>query len=135
MKKLIILLAMCVMVFCTSCDRSKPVLLFSPSEIEYGHFGFQDAKTDFDAGKKIYFVVYNPKPFTSDIMRLQTLKLDLKAPSYGITLVQGRDIEIDKSMPYFTGSFVVYAPGYYMLRVFSRDNFNLPLVESGFNVK
>lgn len=114
--------------------NNKAVIFFSDKKIDIDFTPERD-KTVFAPGQKIYFVLYTQEPFTTDMMRVQVLKLEQKSSIYTPSLVQGRDIEIDMSMPYFTDSLVLYSTGYYLLRVFSKDRLLTPIAESDFKVE
>jgi len=133
MKKFVFLFLFLPLLLC-GCNREKATILLSSRPIDAQNFEAFSMKSLFKPGEKIYYVLLNPEPFTSGKARLQILKLDIKAPYYGIDISQGRDIEIDTSKQYILGNFVLHRNGYYALRIFANEIYAYPLAETHFQV-
>lgn len=119
----------------SGCNKDKAAILLSPIPIAQETFSLNNMQTVFREGQGVYFVLLNPKPFTNSVLKLQIIQLSDKVPIYGYTIAQGRDIEIDKNKDYATGSFYLYREGYYVIRIFSKDDLNKPLAESYFKIE
>jgi len=133
MKRYLVLLVSLI-VLLSGCNLEKAFILFSSDPITVDTFSLDKRKVSFLTEQRIYFVLYNPKPFTSSVLRLQILKLDRKTPYYEMSIVQGRDIEIDASKDYATDYFCLHQEGYYILRLFSKDKLEKPIAEAYFEV-
>jgi len=133
MKNIFILLS-CLIILLSGCDKEKPVIFFSREPFNLSFMKYNNFKTLFQEGDRVYFFLYNPKPFGSNMMRLQILKLDRKAPFFGISLAMSRDVEIDKSLNYYTDYFCLHKQGSYVLRIFSMDRLDKPVSQAEFEV-
>ena len=134
MKKIFLLLLLSIFLItgCNNKDKEQGAILFSSKPIDQ-YFTFDKAETNFYTGQKINFVVLNPKPFTSDTLRLQIIRNNMKSKVF-MDLVHARDIEIDKTKFYAINSFCVYQDGRHIVRIFSPDNIDTPLAEGIINI-
>jgi hypothetical protein len=119
----------------SACEKKNTYIFFSSRPITAQTFRFETAEKVFAKGEKINFVVVTQEKFTNPVMRLQVLKIDDKLALYGYTLAHARDIEIDIEQNNFISDFYLHNAGYYMLRVFSKDNLDKPVAENNFWVK
>lgn len=133
MKKFIYIFILGTTLLLSGCDKNKAGILFSSSPITKS-FSIYDAKVEFDKDQKIYFVFYNPKSFTTNQLRLQVIKIDQKWPAESLSIEYGQDININASNHFVLDYFVIHNTGYYVLRIFSPDNYKHPLIESDFKV-
>lgn len=122
------------LVLLCGCDREERAMIFFSSKPITQEFTFDKAENNFELKNKIYFVLYNPKPYTCNVVKLQVLKSEDKSSVFVSTIAQAREIEIDPDNPYILNSFVLYSEGNYWLRVFSRDNLEVPIAEANFRV-
>ena len=134
MKKYLLLLLLIASLSFSGCNRDKALIFFSTKPITVETFTIDKVATEFFEGEKIYFALFNPKPFTSNALRLQALKIDRKAPYYGYAMAHGRDIEIDQTLNYATDYFCIHQEGYYILRIFSMDKLKKPIAEAEFEI-
>jgi hypothetical protein len=134
MKKFFVLILLTITLLTGCKKQDKALIFFSSNSISAETFSIDKAEQFFTAGKKINFVLLNPKPFTSPILRLQVLKVNDKLAVYGYSIEHARDVEIDMSKHYAINSFVLYREGYYILRIFSKDALNEPIAEADFRV-
>lgn len=118
----------------SGCNKEKALIFYRSKPIVWGEFTVNDAELHFNREKRIYFILYNPKPFTTNILRLQILKIERKYQSQSIKIIYGKDIGINPSKPYVTDYFVLQQSGYYRLRIFSPDKYYVPLAEADFHV-
>jgi len=136
MKKFLTLI--CIFVFLlTGCDKDKEksAIFFSSGQITPENFSLEKYQNTFEVGKRIDFLLYNPKPLTNSIIRLQVLKLESNGFASGYSIAYGRDIEINTKLNYATDCFYLHQEGNYALRIFSRDNYETPIAEGMFSVK
>ncbi|MDD3593502.1 MAG: hypothetical protein PHX18_02630 [Candidatus Gastranaerophilales bacterium] len=82
----------------------------------------------------INFVLIFPKGIKSDAIRLQLLKKSAMSYMWGYTIERGKDYSVPPGKSYLTGTFYVYEPGRYMIRMFSHSDFVRPLAEFDFGV-
>lgn len=136
MRRILFLLTICAVltILLYGCDKEKALIFFSSKPITQNSFTVDKAEVNFYPGQRIYFVLLNPKPFTSNAVRLQILKIDHKPPFYAFSIAQTRDMEIDTAVQYATDYFCLHKDGYYILRIFSMDNLSKPLAEADFKV-
>jgi len=133
MKNYFLLCTLLIFLLC-GCDRQKAAIFVSSKPIDAQNFEVSNMRSLFKPGQKIYYILLNPKPFLSSKIRLQILKVDYKGSFFGVNLIRGRDIEIDKQKQYITGDFVIHQNGYYALRIFANDIYECPLAETHFQV-
>lgn len=134
MKKTLLLVLFLTTLFLSGYKKDKALVFFSHSPISMDSFTIDKTSVSFQEGQRIHFVLFNPKPFTSSILRVQILKIDRKAPAYGVSISQAKDIEIDQNENYVTDYFCLHQEGYYYLRIFSSDKMKKPLAEADFQV-
>lgn len=135
MKKFFLTLLTGFCIFLSGCDRQKPAIFFSSAPIEKETFAPQKMEKTFKVGQKIYFVVYYPKGFPSDCIRLQTISRRRDVPFYGISIEQVRDVSVKKGGMLYCGTFYFYRKNLYYLRVFSPEDWNMPLVQESFMIE
>lgn len=129
MKKTILLLLIFSLCLFSGCAKKEnAMILFSSNTIDR-NFDLSKNETVFTTAQRINFVLLNPNPFTSDILRLQILISNIKTGSF-LDIAQARDIEIDPNKHYAMGSFCVYRDGKYIVRIFSKDDLDVPLAEA-----
>ena len=95
MKNYFLLCTLLIFLLC-GCDRQKAAVFVSSKPIDAQNFEVSNMRSLFKPGQKIYYILLNPKPFLSSKIRLQILKVDYKGSFFGVNLIRGRDIEIDK---------------------------------------
>lgn len=131
-----ILLIVCVfMLMLSGCDKDKAAIFLSSEPITPENYSIDKYRKAFNQEQRINFLLYTPKPLTSNIIRIQVLKLDNNGFASGYSIVHARDIEIDNSLNYVTDYFCLYRQGNFALRIFSRDNYETPIAEASFTVK
>lgn len=132
MRKVLLIFFFALFLLC-GCNREKAAILFSSEPITK-EFTLDKAGNQFKIGQKIYFVLYNPKPYTGNVLKIQVLKADDKMTVFVPTIAHAREIEINPDNPYVVNNFVLHSAGNYWLRVFSRDNLEAPIAEANFKV-
>lgn len=119
----------------SGCDKDKPVILFTSGEITPENFSMDKFKKTFSVGERIDFLFYHPKPLKYNVVRLQVLKINFVEPWFNYSIAYGKDINADLTLNYVTDHFYLHQDGCYMLRIFSREDYNNPIAEAGFLVK
>ena len=133
MKKLIISLFLCL-VFCCSCSKNKPGILFNHQPITEKNI-YNHSKI-FPLGSRIYYVILMPKKVESRYLYLQIVKRDNDYGRIGYDLIMTRDIRLkDEEVNYFTDYFVINQKGYYEMQVYSKDNPQKVFTSAEFYVK
>jgi len=119
----------------TACIWDKDaVILLSPEPIEPGNFEFYDKMPVFTSLQKIYFILLSKEPIESEKLRVQVLKIDRKYPAFKVEPAYCVDINRGPEKHYVMGHFVLHSDGNFFIRIFSHDNFELPIAETEFLV-
>ncbi|MDD3012111.1 MAG: hypothetical protein PHC34_00210 [Candidatus Gastranaerophilales bacterium] len=134
MKKVILIICSLLLLI-SGCDKEKSAIFFSSSTITPENFSIENCQNTFQVGQRINFLLYNPKPLTNNIIKLQVVKLESNGFASGYSIAYARDIEIDTRMNYATDCFYLHKEGNYVLRIFSRNDFLTPVAEQIFTVK
>ena len=135
MKKIIFIIFLSTIIFCGcefALDNENAAIFFSPIAITKENADPSMAQNTFDIGQPIFFCIYSKTPFNSNEGRLQILKKDHISQMYGYSVVYGKDILLNPAQNYYTDSFTIYSEGYYLLRIFSKNNPNEPLAQNTF---
>lgn len=135
MKKIIFIIILSTIVFCGcefALDHENAAIFFSPRPITKEGFDEEMIQNTFEQGQSIYFCIYSKIPFNTNEGRLQIFKKDPKTQLYGYSLEQGKDIVLNPVKNYYTDSFAIYSEGYYLIRIFSKNNPNEPLAQNTF---
>ena len=136
MKKFLTVLILVFAVFLGGCDRERPAIFFSSHPIDKNTFNpDQVSNKNFWVGQKIYFLVYYPKGFPTNSIRLQVITKKDDVKFYGIDIVQVRDVHVKQGSMIYRGSFCLYKNSLHYLRVFSPDDWYVPLVQDWFWVR
>ena len=136
MKKILTVFFLIFTIFLEGCSKEQPAILFSSNPIDKNTFSNDyTSNKNFRVGQKIYFLIYYPKGFPTNSIRLQiiTKKDDIKF--YGIDIVQVRDIYVKQGDIIYLGSFCLYKNSLHYLRVFSSNDWNVPLIQDWFWVR
>lgn len=120
-------------VFLSGCNKNKPVLLFNSNPITKQTVG--NYSNVFESGQKIYYVILNKKGFKNDIIRIQVVKKEEKAESWGYAINYSKDVKVDQSKNYYIDYFVINREGSYFMQAFYLDNFDTAFVRNPFTVK
>jgi hypothetical protein len=134
MKKFLLFIFACTILL-SGCDKEKAAIFFTSGAITPENFSVQKCQKVFNVGQRIDFLLYNPKPLTNSVIRIQVLKIDSNEFVSGFTIAHARDIEINTRLNYATDYFYLYQEGAYMLRIFSKSNLEKPIAEEGFYVR
>lgn len=134
MKKLICLLLflMLVVTACTGADKAS--ILFNKYPISEKNI--YDYSTVFTSGKRIYYVILIPKKVQSRYIYIQVIKKDNAYGRFGYKLIQTRDVRLkDEEINYYTDYLVLNEKGYYIMKVYSKDNPHKVLTSAEFYVE
>lgn len=134
MKHLQIIVLLFVMLFFSGCTKQKAGILFNKHPItEQTIYDYTDV---LDVGKRIYYVIFMPKKVESRYIDIQVIKKDNDYGKYGYSLIWTRSVRLkDEEVKYFTDYFVLNQKGYYIMKVFSKDNPHKILTGAEFYVK
>lgn len=133
-KKILIVLILFLTCLTTGCNRLKTLVLFNNNPITKENIS--SCSTEFEAGKRIYYLFVTEKPLDAKFIRVEILKRDEKA-NFAITkLVYSNDFRLYKDQIYYYNDYIVMnSPGYYFMVIFSKNNLTRPLVKADFRVK
>lgn len=135
MKKIIFTIFLSTIIFCGcefALDHENAAVFFSPKIITKESFDSDMVQNTFDTEQLIYFCVYSKTPFNSNEGRMQILKKDPKTQLYGYSLERSEDIIFAPAKNYYMGSFTIFSEGYYLLRIFNKNNPKEPLAQNSF---
>ncbi len=135
MKQVLSVLLICFSLFMSGCDKEKPAIYFSSRPIEKQNFSPESMEKAFAPGQRVYFIVYYPKGFETQTIRLQIVSKKETAPFYGVGIEQVRDVKVKEGYQIFSDTFCLYRDGFYFLRVFSPKDWQKPLVQDYFWIK
>lgn len=120
MKKLVLLL-ICLIAFITTGCSDKPSILFNRHPITKSNI--YDYSNVFPINSRIYYVVLMPQKVESRYLYIQVIKKDNSYGRLGYKLIWTRDVRLkDEEVNYFTDYLVLNENGYYIMKVFSKDN-------------
>ena len=116
---------------CTGADRAS--ILFNKYPISEKNI--YDYSTIFTVGKRIYYVVLIPKKVQSRYIYIQVIKKDNDYGRLGYNLIWTRDVRLkDEEINYYTDYLVLNQKGYYIMKVYSKDNPHKVLASAEFYV-
>ncbi len=135
MKKcLIFVLLFSAIVFFSGFKKyTKPVIVLSAGTIT--NESIKRPERTFAAGQKINIGLFAPDGFKDNGIRLQLSKQDEKTSNWGFSIIQSRDIYIDKSQKLYKDYIYVYLPGHYILQFFNLSKKTYPFAHFEFLVK
>ena len=114
-------------------QRQKPFVLFCPLPIDQNTIS--TATTVFKAGEKIYYMIYIPKGFQDDFIRIQLIKQNDKVPIGGYTVRYTQDVDVPLNSTTYYNDVTISEKGVYIMQVAEMNNFNKALVYGSFRVE
>ncbi|MBE7711728.1 MAG: hypothetical protein E7Z92_06275 [Cyanobacteria bacterium SIG31] len=133
MKKLALLLLLCVFVLC-GCKYDRGIILFNSQPITREN-ALHDSKS-FNSGQRVYYLFIAPKKMDNNYIRVQIFKMTDKAPWGGNEVVRTKDFRLMKDERYYHSDyFTLYEKGRYVMQVFSINDFQHPLSVGDFYVR
>ena len=133
--KIIKIFVLGLLLFCLSgCTVKKAGILFNKHPItEQNIYDYTEV---LDVGKRIYYVIVMPKKVESRYINIQVIKKDNDYARLGYDLVWTKTVRLkDEEISYFTDYFVLNRKGYYIMKVYSKDNPKKLLTAAEFYVK
>lgn len=118
----------------SGCSVKKAGILFNKYPItEKTIYDYTDI---LDVGKRIYYVIVMPKKVESRYIDIQVIKKDNNYARLGYDLIWTRSVRLkDEEINYYTDYFVLNQKGYYIMKVYSKDNPHNVLVSAEFYVQ
>lgn len=134
MKKLILTFTILFTMFVTSaCTTDRAAILFNKYPISEKNI--YDYSKTFLAGRRIYYVILMPKKVESRYLYIQIIKKDNSYGQLGYKLQQTYNIRLkDEEINYYTDYFVLNENGFYIMKVYSKDNPHKILTQADFYV-
>lgn len=133
MKRLILILLFFLFTL-TACTSDKASILFNRHPISEKNI--YDYSTIFPINTRIYYVVLIPQKIESRYIYIQVIKKDNDYGRLGYNLIWTRNVRLkDEEVNYFTDYLVLNEKGYYVMKVFSKDNPHKVLASAEFYVK
>lgn len=132
MKKIIALIVFVLFLF-TGCTQEQAGILFNRQPITEKNI-YNHSKA-FPVGSRIYYIILMPKKVESRYLYIQVVKKDNDYGQLGYNLIWTRNIRLkDEEVNYFTDYFVINQKGYYVMKVYSKDNPHKMLTTNEFYV-
>lgn len=114
-------LILSVLLFTTACSKDKAAILFNKYPITEKNI-YEHSKI-FPKSTRIYYVILMPEKVESRYLYIQIIKKDNDYGKYGYKLIQTRNIRLkDEEVNYFTDYLVLNESGFYIMKVYSKDN-------------
>ena len=133
MKRLVCLLLFLIMILTTGCNSDNAAILFNRHPISEKNI--YDYSKSFPIGSRIYYVILMPKKVESRYIYIQVIKKDNDYNRFGYKLVWTKNIRLkDEEINYYTDYLVLNEKGYYLMKVFSKDNPQKVLTSAEFYV-
>lgn len=133
MKK-IFLLALIPIIFvmsgCSKEEKQYPFLALHAQPITKDNVF--DVEQNFKLGERIYYLIWSPKGFKSDSIRVQILKKNEKYSHWGLSLYDSTDELVDPTLKYYKDYFVINQTGLYLISIFQADDYKTPLIRANF---
>ncbi len=135
MKKLILIFTTLILLLTTTaCNSDRASILFNKHPISEKNI--YDYSVIFPRNTRIYYVILMPEKVESRYLYIQVIKKDNDYGRLGYNLVWTRDIRLkDEEINYYTDYFVLNEKGYYLMKVFSKDNPHKSLASAEFYVQ
>ena len=89
----------------------------------------------FKAGDKIYYMIYTPKGFQDDCIRIQLIKQDDKVPIGGYTVMYTQDVDVPLNATTYSNDITIPGKGIYIMQVAEMNNFRKALMYGSFRVE
>ncbi len=120
MKKLI-LFCLLLLMLTTGCTGDKAAILFNKYPISRDNV--YDHSKVFPINSRIYYLVLIPKKVQSRYLFIQVIKKDNDYGRLGYNLVWSRDVRLkDEEERYYYDYLVLNEKGFYVMKVYSKDN-------------
>ena len=133
MKRFIVLLIL-IILLTTACTKvDKPAILFNRHPITEQNV--YDYSVIFPIGTRIYYLILIPKKIQSRYIYIQVIKKDNSYGRLGYNLIWTRNVRLkDEEVNYFTDYLVLNEKGFYIMKVYSKDNPQKVLTSAEFRV-
>jgi len=118
----------------SACSKNKTLILFNKYPVIKETL--LNNATEFNAGKRIYYIFLTDKPLETKMIRIKIYKRDEKA-NYGVTKVAFTgDFKVMKDQLYYYNDYIVlHDAGYYYMAIFAMNGLDKPLATADFRVK
>ena len=95
--------------------KEKPFIMFASDEVTLTNLA--STKTTFEKGDDIHYLVYVPKGFQDDFVRIQVLKKDTKTDFSGYKVKYTYDTEVTPKSSTLAGKLTVYEEGLFVMQI------------------
>lgn len=135
MKKIFLILSLLFVIFAASaCESDKPAILFNHDPIT--EETVMNYSTVFAPGERIYYLVLMPKKVLSRYIYIQVIKKDNSYAQYGYQLIWANTFRLkDEQVNYYNDYVVLNEKGAYIMKVYAKDNPQIPLTQAQFFVR
>jgi hypothetical protein len=122
------------MLLTCGCNSDKASILFNRHPITEKNV--YDNSVVFPVGTRIYYLILMPKKVESRYIYVQVIKKDNEYGQFGYKLIWTKNIRLkDEEVNYYTDYVVLNEKGYYIMKVYSKDNPQKVLTSAEFRVE
>lgn len=122
-----------ILFFATACNSDKASILFNKYPISEKNI--YDYSKSFPKNTRIYYVILMPQKIQSRYLYVQIIKKDNDYGRLAYDLIWTKNIRLkDEEVNYYTDYFVLNEKGYYIMKVYSKDNPHKILTSAEFYV-
>lgn len=131
MKRLILFFILIILL--CGCSRDRAGILFNRQPINEKNI--YDFSKVFPIGARIYYVILMPQKVESRYIYIQVIQKDNDYNRLGYNLIWTKDVRLkDEEVNYYTDYLVLNQKGYYIMKVYSKDNPQKVLTSAEFYV-
>lgn len=133
MRKVIIICFLLLLVTGCSSIKNGSVIIFNDEP--FSKDNFNQVKTNFYAGQKIYYLFASPKKFKAPYIRVQVSSVVDRVHTLFYKPTWSNDYKLMKDeVYYYTDYFVIHSKGKYLIQIFRMDDLHHPLCYAFFTV-
>ncbi len=132
-KYLSILFIICLLFLCGFSKNKKPYILLSSGNTAIQGNIIRNER-HFSTGQRIYFSLTAPEGYKDSGVRMQLSKQDEKTSNWGFSIIQSKDLYLDKSQNTYRDYIRINQSGHYILQFFYLNNKRYPFAHIEFMV-
>ena len=132
MKKLFLVFAL-LLIFACGCTERQDIIVFNDEP--FSKDNFNQLKSNFKSGERIYYLYASTKKFKSPYIRVQVSSITDKVHTLFYKPTWSGDYRLMKDeVYYYTNYFVMHARGKFLIQIFRMDDLHHPLSFAFFTV-
>jgi len=132
-KTLSLFVIFCLLIFCGFTKKQKPYILLSSGNSAVMGDTIRNER-HFFSGQRIYFSLTAPDGYKDSGVRMQLSKQDEKTSNWGFSIIQSKDLYLDKTQNTYKDYLRITQSGHYILQFFYLKNKRYPFAHTEFMV-